>query len=225
MPQNPFIPYSLQRRPADEMSARAQDFYKLMDGRRSVRHFSPDPVPRDLIEMAILTAAAAPSGAHRQPWKFVAISDPEIKREIRIAAESEERISYEGGRMPPEWLEALAPLGTDWHKPYLEIVPWIVVVFEETHGISAAGRSTKNYYVKESVGIACGLFVAALHNMGLATLTHTPSPMNFLSRILGRPENEKPYILFPIGYPAADAQVPDLRRKPLEDVAVWFAPG
>jgi nitroreductase len=205
------------------MSARANDFYKLMNGRRSVRHFSRDPVPRELIETAILTAASAPSGAHRQPWKFVAISDPEIKREIRIAAESEERISYEGGRMPPEWLEALAPLGTDWHKPYLEIVPWIVVVFEETHGISAERRSFKNYYVKESVGIACGLFVTALHNMGLATLTHTPSPMSFLSRILGRPDNEKPYILFPIGYPASDAQVPDLRRKSLHEVTVWFS--
>lgn len=222
MSQKSFIPYSPPRRPAADMSARAHDFYRLMDGRRSVRHFSPDPVPRELIELAIQTAAAAPSGAHRQPWKFVAISDPQIKREIRIAAESEERISYEGGRMPPEWLEALAPLGTDWHKPYLEIVPWIVVVFEETHGISAEGRSIKNYYVKESVGIACGLFVAALHNMGLATLAHTPSPMNFLSRILGRPENEKPYILFPIGYPAVDAQVPDLRRKALDEVAVWF---
>ncbi len=205
------------------MSARAREFYSLMNARRSVRHFSPDPVPRELIELAILTASSAPSGAHRQPWKFVAISEPEIKREIRIATESEERISYEGGRMPPEWLEALAPLGTDWHKPFLETVPWIVVVFEETHGISEEGRSIKNYYVKESVGIACGLFVAALHNMGLATLTHTPSPMAFLSRILGRPDNEKPYVLFPIGYPAADAQVPDLRRKSPEEVAVWFA--
>jgi nitroreductase len=205
------------------MIARAHDFYELMNGRRSVRHFSPEPVPRELIELAILTAASAPSGAHRQPWKFVAVSDPDIKREIRIAAESEERISYEGGRMPPEWLEAVAPLGTDWHKPYLEIVPWIVVVFEETHGVSAEGRAIKNYYVKESVGIACGLFVAALHNMGLATLTHTPSPMGFLSRILHRPENEKPYVLFPIGYPAADAQVPELRRKPIEELAVWFS--
>lgn len=224
MPENQFVPYSPLRWPTAEMSVRAHDFYNLINGRRSVRDFSPDPVPRELIELAILTAASAPSGAHRQPWKFVAISDPQIKREIRFAAETEERISYEGGRMPPEWLEALAPLGTDWHKPFLETVPWIVVVFEEAHGISAEGRSTKNYYVKESVGIACGLFVAALHNMGLATLTHTPSPMNFLSRILGRPDNEKPYILFPIGYPAADAHVPDLRRKSLEEVAVWFSP-
>jgi nitroreductase len=223
MPEYPFVPYAPERRQTAEMTARAADFYKLMNGRRSVRHFSSDPVPRDLIELAIRTAATAPSGAHRQPWKFVAISDPDIKREIRIAAESEERISYEGGRMPPEWLEALAPLGTDWHKPYLEIVPWIVVVFEETHGVSAEGRTVKHYYVKESVGMACGLFVAAIHYMGLATLTHTPSPMSFLSRILGRPDNEKPYVLFPVGYPANDALVPDLRRKSLEEVAVWRA--
>lgn len=220
MSEPAFIPYRPPRLPREEMLQRAREFFALVDGRRSVRHFAPDPVPRELIELAIAAASTAPSGAHRQPWRFVAVSDPAIKRCIRIEAEAEERASYEG-RMSPEWLEALAPLGTDWHKPYLETVPWIVVAFEEVYGLSAEGRVRKNYYVKESVGIACGLFVTALHVMGLATLTHTPSPMAFLSRILDRPENERPFILFPIGYPAADAEVPSLRRKALDEVAVW----
>lgn len=215
------IPYRPQRLPADEMLRRAREFQERMNERRSVRKFSSDPVPRELIETAIRTASTAPSGAHRQPWRFVAVSDPEVKRRIRIEAEREERISYEGGRMPPDWLEALAPLGTDWHKPYLETVPWIVVVFEELHRRGGDGRLQKNYYVKESVGIACGLFITALHMMGLATLTHTPSPMAFLSRILDRPDNERPYILFPVGYPAPDAVVPDLRRKELDEIAMW----
>ena len=216
-----FIPYRPERLSEDEMLRRARDFHAEMDRRRSVRDFSPDPVPRELIELAIRAASTAPSGAHRQPWTFVAISDPALKREIRIAAEAEEHESYVGGRMPPDWLEALAPLGTGWEKPYLEIVPWIVVVFEELYGLEPDGRKRKNYYPKESVGIACGLFIAALHRMGLATLTHTPSPMAFLSRILDRPANEKPFILFPVGYPAPDAEVPDIRRKGLEEVAVW----
>lgn len=216
-----FVRYGLPRHAKLDMLSRARDFHELMNGRRSVRQFSSEPVERELIELAISTASSAPSGAHRQPWRFVAISQPDIKREIRIAAEAEERTSYEGGRMPPEWLTALAPLGTDWRKPYLETVPWIVVVFEQVHGVTPAGQTTKNYYVKESVGIACGLFIAAVHNMGLATLTHTPSPMAFLSRILGRPDNEKPYVLFPVGYPADDATVPNLTRKSLDEVAVW----
>jgi nitroreductase len=204
------------------MESRARAFLELMDQRRSVRHFSADPVPRKLIETAIRTASTAPSGAHRQPWKFVAVSDPEVKREIRIAAEAEERISYEGGRMPAEWIEALAPFGTNWSKPYLETAPWLVVVFEQTHGVAEDGVTpTKNYYVKESVGIACGMFIAAIHNLGLSTLTHTPSPMAFLSKILGRPPNERPFMLFPVGYPAEDAMVPDIRRKGIEEVAVW----
>jgi len=206
------------------MRADARAFHALMSTRRSVRHFSADPVPRDLVELAIRTASTAPSGANRQPWRFVAVSDPEVKRRIREAAEREERISYEGGRMPPEWLEALEPLGTGWRKPYLETAPWIVVVFEEVHGWKDDGSPRKNYYVKESVGIACGLFIAALHRMGLATLTHTPSPMGFLREILGRPGNERPYILFPVGYPAPDAEVPDIHRKPLEEVAIWVSP-
>lgn len=215
------IPYRPERLPEEEMLRRARAFYEEMDRRRSVRFFSPGPVPRELVELAIRTASTAPSGAHRQPWKFVVVGDPAVKREIRIAAEAEEHESYLGGRMPPEWLEALAPLGTSWEKPYLETVPWIVVVFEELYGVDSEGRKRKNYYPKESVGIACGLFIAALHRMGLATLTHTPSPMAFLSRILDRPANEKPFILFPVGYPAPDAEVPDIRRKGLEEVAVW----
>lgn len=203
------------------MLRRAEAFYAELDGRRSVRSFSDEPVPRRLIELAIRTASTAPSGAHRQPWTFVAVSDPAIKRRIREAAEHEERISYEGGRMPQDWLDALAPLGTDWRKPYLETVPWIVVAFEELYGVEADGSKRKNYYVKESIGLACGLFIAALHHMGLSTLTHTPSPMKFLNGVLGRPENEKPVILFPVGYPSADAEVPDLRRKSLDEVSVW----
>ena len=217
-----FLPYAFERIAIEEGLERGRAFFEEMDRRRSCRFFSDQPVPREAIELAIRTASTAPSGAHRQPWRFVAVSDPAIKREIRIAAEHEEKISYEGGRMPPEWLEALAPLGTDWHKPYLETVPWLVVVFEEVHGVTPDGTARKNYYVKESVGIACGLFVAALHRMGLSTLTHTPSPMGFLSKILERPKNEKPFILFPVGYPAPDATVPDLRRKSLDEVAVWF---
>jgi nitroreductase len=215
------VAYRPARFGLDEMEARAFSFYQELDGRRSVRDFAPDPVPRRLIELAIATASTAPSGAHRQPWRFVAVDDPDTKRRIREAAEREERISYLGGRMPPEWLEALRPLGTDWHKPFLEIAPWLVVVFAELHGVTESGEKRKNYYVKESVGIACGLFLGALHHMGLATLTHTPSPMAFLSEILERPPHEKPFILFPVGYPAPDATVPDLRRKSLDEVAVF----
>jgi nitroreductase len=222
MTQPSFIPYSPPRLDATEMQRRSVELFEALDARRSVRHFSADPVPRELIETAIKTASTAPSGAHRQPWTFVSVSDAEIKRQIRIAAEKEEHESYEGGRMPPEWIEALRPLGTDWHKPYLETVPWIVVVFEQAYRARPDGSREKNYYVKESVGLACGLFIVALHQMGLATLTHTPSPMGFLSKILQRPDNERPFILFPIGYPAADAQVPDIHRKTLDEVAVWF---
>lgn len=221
-PKDPrFIPYRPERLDSVEMHRRARSFYAEMDARRSVRHFSPDPVPRELIELAIRTASTAPSGAHRQPWRFVAVDEPELKKEIREAAEAEERKNYQGGRFPEEWIEALEPIGTTWKKPYLETAPWLVVVFEELFGYEDDGSKRKNYYVKESVGIACGMFITALHHMGLATLTHTPSPMRFLGEILGRPKNEKPYILFPVGYPADDARVPDLRRKSLDEVALW----
>jgi nitroreductase len=202
---------------------RASAYYAEMDGRRSVRDFSPDAVPRRLVELAIRTASTAPSGAHQQPWTFVAVSDPVVKQRIRVAAEAEERRAYEG-RMSEEWLEALAPIGTDWHKPFLDTVPWIVVLFEQVHGSFPDGRHKKHYYARESAGIAAGLFIAALHHMGLATLTHTPSPMGFLREILERPANERPFILFPVGYAADDASVPDLHRKPLEEVAVFIEP-
>ena len=218
---HPFIPLAWHELSAEESASRALSFFQEMDKRRSVRDFSDRQVPREWIEFAIRAASTAPSGAHRQPWRFVAVSDADIKRRIRVAAEEEERESYEGGRMPPEWREALAPLGTDWQKPFLEVVPWIVVLFEEVHAVDADSSIKKNYYVRESVGIAAGLFIAAIHHMGLVTLTHTPSPMKFLSDILGRPKNERPFVLFPIGYPAEGAMVPDLRRKSLEEVAVW----
>ncbi len=203
------------------MIEEARQFYEFMNRRRSVRFFSDEPVPRTCIEYAIRTANTAPSGAHKQPWTWVVIDKPELKRQIREAAEQEERISYEGGRMTEEWLQALAPLGTDWHKPFLETAPYIVVCFRQNYGILPDGRKETHYYVHESVGIACGLFITAIHKMGLVTLTHTPSPMNFLSKLLNRPENEKPFILFPVGYPAADATVPVLERKPWAEFVQW----
>ncbi|HET9258554.1 MAG TPA: nitroreductase family protein [Acidimicrobiia bacterium] len=212
------IPLTFERLPVAESTARADAFYAEMDRRRSVRFFSHDPVPRHLVEQAIRTASTAPSGAHRQPWRFVLTGDPDVKRQIRVAAEEEEKINYVGGRLPEHWREALEPLGTDWHKDFLETVPWIVVMFEERYGINPDGSQRHNFYVKESCGIAAGMFIAALHHMGLATLTHTPSPMAFLTRLLGRPENERPFCMFPIGYPAEDCVVPDLRRKDLNEV-------
>ena len=201
------------------MLERGRRFRLELEARRSVRMFSGDPVPRELIELAIMTGSTAPSGAHQQPWTFVAVGDPDVKRQIRIAAAEEERQSYEGGRMPAEWLTALAPLGTDWHKPFLETAPWIVVLFEQVHGRFPDGSNRKHYYARESVGIACGLFVAAIHQMGLVTLTHTPSPMGFLNSILRRPKHERPFVLLPVGYPAEDCVVPELRRKSLDEVA------
>jgi len=189
-----------------------------MDGRRSVRAFSPDPVAREVMEDLIQTASTAPSGAHRQPWTFVLVGDAGTKRAIRVAAEAEERENYEGGRLPPDWREALEPLGTDWHKEFLEVAPWLVVLFEQRYGLGVDGERRKHFYVKESVGIAAGLFVAAVHHAGLATLPHTPSPMAFLARLLGRPENERAFAMFPVGFPAADCEVPDLTRKPLGEV-------
>lgn len=202
---------------------RARDFDTWMRRRRTVRHFSPEPVPMEIVDAAIAVAASAPSGANRQPWTFVVVSDPAIKRRIREAAETEERESYEN-RMPDDWLEALAPLGTDWHKEFLEIAPYLIVVFRQDYGLSVgpngAEQHTKHYYVMESVGIACGFLLAALHWAGLATLTHTPSPMAFLATILDRPKNEKPYLLIPVGFPAPDAVVPQIGKKALDQVRV-----
>ncbi len=219
-----FVPLDFTRVPPPVMLERARTLYESMRRRRSVRTFSSDPVPRECIEFAIRTAATAPSGAHQQPWRFVVVDDPQLKRRIRVAAEEEERINYEE-RFPAAWLDALRRLGTDAHKPFLETAPYLVVVFKESHGVASDGSRITHYYVNESVGIACGLFIAALHTMGLVTLTHTPSPMGFLSRILERPANEKPYILFPVGYPSEGATVPDLARKPLHDVLQWNAGG
>jgi nitroreductase len=216
-------PLSFARLPVDEQRARAAAFRDVMRTRRTVRDFAPDPVPDAIVDDAIAVAASAPSGANMQPWRFVVVRDPGIKRRIRAAAEAEERESYER-RMPADWLDALAPLGTDWHKPFLEIAPLLIVVFRIDYAIerSADGseRRVKHYYVSESVGIACGILLAALHWSGLATLTHTPSPMGFLSSILGRPANEKPYLLVPVGYPAADAMVPRITKKPMSEVRI-----
>lgn len=215
------VPYRpLRPAPAASAATLARDL-ETARGRRSVRRFSPDPVPRELVERALEIAGTAPSGAHRQPWHFAVVGDPELKRRIREAAEAEERTFYER-RAPAEWLEALAPLGTDFHKDYLEVAPWLVVVFRRDPEVLPDGRRLKNYYVQESVGIAVGFLVQALHRAGLATLTHTPSPMGFLRTLCGRPANEKPYVLMPVGYPAADCTVPDLARKPLREIASFL---
>ncbi|MEN8238388.1 MAG: nitroreductase family protein [Actinomycetota bacterium] len=217
---HPTVPYQPLAIPASARERVAADVLAEMQTRRSVRDFSDRDVPRSMIETAIMCASTAPSGAHKQPWTFVLVGDPAVKRQIRIAAEEEERVNYEGGRLPPHWREDLEPLGTDWHKPFLETVPWIVVVFEQRYGTRPDGSRQHHYYVKESVGIACGLFIDALHRMGLSTLTHTPSPMAFLREVLGRPDSERPFILFPVGYAAENCRVPDLRRKTLDEVMV-----
>jgi nitroreductase len=217
-----FVPLAFTRRPPEEMLERARAFYEEMRWRRTTRHFSPEPVPRELIDLAIRTAGTAPSGAHQQPWTFVVVDDPEIKRRIREAAEEEERLNY-AGRMPPDWLEALAPLGTDEHKPHLTDAPYVVVLFEQRYGSRPDGSRRTHYYVAESCGIAAGLFVAAVHHLGLVTLTHTPSPMGFLSEILKRPASERPFLVMPVGYPAAGASVPDIARKPLPEILRWNA--
>lgn len=216
-----FVPLDFERLDPAEQARRLAEFTARLARRRSVRAFAPDPVPRELVTEAIRIAAQAPSGANLQPWHFVLVESPDVKRRIREAAEAEERESYHG-RMPREWLERLAPLGTDEHKPYLEIAPYLIVVFKEEYGVETAPdgteRKIKHYYVNESVGIACGFLIAALNAAGLATLTHTPSPMGFLSEILGMPPRYKPFLLLPVGYPAAGARVPDIDRKPLAAV-------
>ena len=203
------------------MRERARAFLKQAQDRRTVRDFSDRPIPRDIIEMCILAAGTAPNGAHRQPWRFVAVSDPKIKQAIRVAAEEEEKAFYEG-RAPDDWLEALAPLGTDEKKPFLEGAPYLIVVFAESYAVEENGEKSKNYYVSESVGIATGILVTAIHEAGLVSLTHTPSPMGFLNEILGRPENERPFLILVVGYPASDTTVPELRRKSLEEIVIFI---
>jgi nitroreductase len=207
--------------PPDEMARRAAEFRALLARRRTVREISDRPVPRGVIEECLRAAGAAPSGANQQPWRFVVVSDPGVKRRIREAAEEEERAFY-GGRAPDEWLEALAHLGTDEHKPFLETAPYLIVIFAVNHGRKADGSTLKHYYVTESVGIATGFLVAAIHNAGLASLTHTPSPMKFLNEILGRPSNERPYLILVVGYPKADARVPRIEKKRLDEIAIFI---
>lgn len=215
----PTVPYQPERYSEDEARERVESFRRMISTRRSVREFSPDPVPEEILRTAIEAAASAPSGANLQPWTFVVVTDPDLRREIRQAAETEERENY-SGRMPQEWLDALAPLQTDWRKEFLEVAPALIVVFRQDYRETGT-RRIANYYVAESVGIACGFLLAALHSAGLATLTHTPSPMGFLREILDRPHNEKPFLLIPVGYPAANCRVPDIAKKPLDEVAVW----
>ncbi len=216
MQQPKFIPLNAVELGPEEQAKRASDFFELMNRRRTVREYSPRDVPLELIERAIATAGTAPSGANMQPWRFVVVRDAEVKRQIREAAEKEEHESYTS-RMSEKWLRRLAPLGTDEHKPFLEIAPYLIVVFRIT-SVEENGETEPTYYSQESVGIAVGLLLAALHNMGLATLTHTPSPMKFLQEILGRPRNEVPFVLLPVGYPAEDAKVPDIKRKQLDEI-------
>jgi nitroreductase len=221
MPEPVYQPLRFEPLAPDEMVRRSRDFLALMEKRRTVRDYSERPVARDVIANAVRTAALAPSGANQQPWTFVCISDPATKARIRAAAEEEEKAFYDG-RAGDEWLDALSHLGTDWQKPFLETAPWLIAIFGQRYGIGADGGKVKHYYVPESVGIASGFLIAALHNAGLATLTHTPSPMGFLNEICGRPESEKAYILLVTGYPAENCRVPAIAKKTLDDVCVWM---
>ena len=207
--------------PEEEMRQRAESFRQQMLNRRTVRDFSDRPIPRELIENCLTAAGSAPSGANLQPWHFAVVSNPKLKSKIRLAAEKEEQEFYER-RAPQEWLDALAPLGTNKDKPFLEIAPYLIVIFSQSYGVLPDGRKVKNYYVAESVGIATGILITAIHNAGLVSLTHTPSPMGFLNEMLGRPTNEKPYLLLVVGYPAEDAKIPDIGKKSLSEIASFF---
>jgi iodotyrosine deiodinase len=217
-----FAPLSSYRElPVDEMRRAADAFLETMRRRRTVRDFSDRPVPRDVIERCLLAAGTAPNGANRQPWRFVVVGDPEIKARIREEAEVEERAFY-SGKAPKEWIEALEHLGTDQHKPFLERAPWLIVIFAESYEVMEDGTRAKNYYVTESVGIATGMLITALHHAGLVTLTHTPSPMKFLNGILGRPDNERPFLVLVCGYPEEGATVPDITKKSIDDIAIFI---
>jgi nitroreductase len=217
-----FIPLSeYEELPVEEMKRRASDFYRLMRKRRTVREFSDRPVPREIVEDCLLAAGTAPSGANQQPWHFAVVSDPVLKRRIREGAEAEESAFY-GGRAPDDWLEALSHLGTDEHKPFLEIAPYLIVIFAQNHGVRADGSKFKHYYVTESVGIATGMLIAAIHNAGLVSLTHTPSPMGFLNDILGRPGHERPFLILVVGYPKEGARVPEITKKKLPEIATFI---
>ncbi len=217
-----FTPYTqYQEYPVDEMERRAAEFYAEMQRRRTIREYSDKPVPRDVVEKCVLAAGTAPNGANLQPWHFVVVSDPAIKKRIREAAEVEEREFYER-RAPEAWLEALAVIGTDANKAFLEKAPYLIAIFAQSYALREDGVRVKNYYVQESVGIATGFLIAGLHHAGLATLTHTPSPMNFLNEILERPSNERPYLLLVVGYPAEDAQIPVISKKSLDEIVTFI---
>ncbi|MEZ4643456.1 MAG: nitroreductase family protein [Chloroflexota bacterium] len=216
MPLSDYQPY-----PESEMKQRAAAFYAEMRRRRSVRHFSERPVPQEVIESCLQAAGTAPNGANMQPWHFVVVSDPAIKKQIRTAAEAEEQEFYER-RASEDWLEALAPLGTDAHKPFLEIAPYLIAIFAQSYSLDEEGKKVKHYYVQESVGIATGMLITAVHHAGLVSLTHTPSPMKFLNEILGRPAWERPFLLLVVGYPAENAEVPVITKKPLADIATFL---
>jgi nitroreductase len=218
--QAAFLPYQPIAYTAEEREKRVFEYLHLMQKRRSIRHFSKRAVSKELIQALLETAAASPSGANRQPYVFCAVSDAKLKAKIRQAAEKEEFINY-NGRMDEQWMGDLKPLGTDWHKPFLETAPWLIVVFRKSYEIEAGGKH-QNYYVQESVGIACGFLLTAIHNAGLVTLTHTPSPMQFLQRILKRPENERPFLLLPVGFPADGAEVPNLTKKSADELICWY---
>jgi len=216
-----FQPLNFHELPIKEMKQRAVAFRQLMQSRRTVRFFSDRPVPREIIEECLITAGTAPNGANLQPWQFVVVSDPKLKHEIRVEAEKEEAEFYHR-RAPQEWLDALAPLGTDEHKPFLETAPYLIAIFGKNHSELPDGRRVKNYYVNESVGIATGFLIAALHNAGLVSLTHTPSPMGFLNQILNVPPEAKPFLLLVVGYPAENAEVPVITKKSLEEIATFI---
>ncbi len=216
-----FVSYSKETFSPEQMLQRSTEFYEWMNKRRTVRDFSSAPVPKEVIENIILTASTAPSGAHKQPWTFCVVSDAEIKKQIRIEAEKEEFESY-NGRMPEEWLKDLRHLQTDWKKEFLETAPYLIIVFKRSYDIQEDKSKGTVYYASESCGLACGFLLAAIHHAGLVALTHTPSPMNFLSKVLRRPENEKPFLLIPVGYPAEQCWVPDLKRKGIEMVSEWY---
>lgn len=222
MPRADFVPLQgYQELPVDEMRAAAEEFLATMRRRRTVRDFSSRPVPRDVIERCLLAAGTAPNGANRQPWRFVVVGSPALKKEIRREAEVEEEAFY-SGKAPQEWLDALEHLGTDANKPFLEKAPWLIAIFAERYEVGPDGKKLKNYYVSESVGIATGMLITALHNAGLATLTHTPSPMTFLNELLGRPDNERPFLILVVGYPEEDAQVPDIGKKSIDEISVFI---
>lgn len=217
----PFISYEKETYEENEVIDRSKQFYQWLDKRRTVRDFSDKPIPKSVIENIIMSASTAPSGAHKQPWTFCVVSNPDLKKQIRIAAEKEEKESYDN-RMSEEWLQDLRPLQTDWQKPFLEVAPYLIVVFKKAYDLEEDGTKHTNYYVNESVGLASGFLLAAIHDAGLVALTHTPSPMNFLTNLLDRPANERAFLLVPVGYPCSETFVPDIHRKKLEEVCEFY---